>query len=333
MNPASSSPLLYRPPITSSQQDTLTWLHGLYCFSRPESTLGSMVMSTAIALALLPALPSNPIVFAKIFACILAMSLWTIAGHGINQIYDLPVDRINKPDFPLPSGVMTVEQAWIVSITTGVSASFLAWWSMPLWLSLCFNGFMTWASLVYCVPRFGSRTVRQSPWLTKLLGVTFRGIIYPATMFLTVWELAPTLNMGWVYLAFLLTFAVLFCIGMNTFEDIPDMHGDREGGYRSFALVLGAIKTAHICSVAFTIAFLGLTTWMITFPQMFRVEVGLVIETLLLIGFASHFTQLIRSDLQADGTGAKPFYAFLWRLYSIQYAALIVIFSPNNLWA
>ena len=28
----------------------------------------------------------------------------TIACHGINQIYDLPVDRINKPDFPLPSG-------------------------------------------------------------------------------------------------------------------------------------------------------------------------------------------------------------------------------------
>src|SRR5262245_57578039 len=127
--------------LVASQPDTLTWLHGLYRFGRPESTLGSMVMSTAIALALLRAFPNDPIVFCKIIACILAMSLWTIAGHGINQIYDLPVDRVNKPDFPLPSGVMTVEQAWIVSIATGVLGSLLAWWTMPPWLALSFVGF------------------------------------------------------------------------------------------------------------------------------------------------------------------------------------------------
>lgn len=328
MKSASSSLPLDHLPFKSSQMMTLAWWRGLYRFSRPESTLGSMVMSTAIALALLPALPHEPMVFAKIVACILAMSLWTIAGHGINQIYDLPVDRINKPDFPLPSGVMSIQQAWVISLGTGVIGSLLAWWVMPLWLSPFFVGFMIGATLVYCVPRFGSQTVRQSPWLTKLLGVTFRGVVYPATTFLTVWGLASTLDTGWIYLAFLLTFAVLFCIGMNTFEDIPDMRGDREGGYRSFALVLGAIKTARICFVAFTIAFLSLTIWMFAFPQMFRVEIGLVIEMFLLIAFVHRFTQLLHSDLQVDGTGAKPFYVFLWRLYAIQYVALILIFSP-----
>jgi homogentisate phytyltransferase/homogentisate geranylgeranyltransferase len=318
--------------VTHPSEHTLgKWLRGLYRFSRPESTLGSMVMSTAIALALFPALPNDPVVFAKIVACILAMSLWTITSHGINQIYDLPVDRINKPDFPLPSRVMTVEQAWVVSITTGVLASLLAWWSMPVWLSLCFNGFMTWASLAYSVPRFGSRTVRQSPWLTKLFTLIARGATLPTVTFLTVWWLSPNQALGHIYLAFILTFAVLFCVGMNTFEDIPDMKGDQEGGYRSFALALGATKTACICLAAFIIAFLSLVAWMLVFPQVFHVKLGLFVEVLLLTVFTIQFTRLLSSEFQADGEGAKPFYAFLWRLYVLQYAALIIIFAPTQL--
>lgn len=328
----SSSFLPPRPlSVNSSQPDTLTWLHGLYRFSRPESTLGSMVMSTAIALALLPALPSDPVVSAKIVAWILAISLWTIASHGINQIYDLPVDRINKPSFPLPSGVMSVPQAWAVSLGTGVVASLLAWWAMPTWLALSFIGCMSLISLVYSIPRFGSRSVRQSPWLTKILVVSFRGVIFPTVGFLTIWFLVSTRPLEWSYLAFIVTFAVMFCIGMNNFADIPDMQGDQEGGYHSFALTLGATKTAYLCFAAFVTAFLGLSFWILAFPQLFRVEWGLLIEALLLSAFIIRFRKLVHSELQPDGTGAKPFYTFLWYLYAIQYVALIAIFSPTQL--
>jgi homogentisate phytyltransferase/homogentisate geranylgeranyltransferase len=282
-------------------------------------------------MALLPAAPHEAVLFFQMAAWILAVALWTIASHGVNQIYDLPVDRINKPDFPFPSGVMTVAQAWTVSLTTGVVGSFLAWWIMPLWLALSFVGFMTWATITYSIPRFGSLRVRQNPWLTKLFTLSARGVIFPTVGFLTASWLVPTLPQGWVYLGFILIFAVLFCVGMNTFEDIPDMRGDREGGYRSFALALGATKTAFICLSAFVAAFVGLATWMLAFPHMFHLEVGLMIETLFLIVFIGKFTRLLRSELQPDGGGAKPFYAFLWRLYAVQYLALILIFAPTHL--
>jgi|GEM_PF-4810923 len=307
------------------------WLRGLYRFSRPESTLGSVVMCAAIAVALLPALPCDSVVFAKVTACVLSLALWTIACHGVNQIYDLPVDRINKPDFPLPSGVMTVRQAWVVSAGTGVVGSVLAWWVMPLWLASSFVTAMLWVSIVYSVPRFGSRTVRQSPLLPKLLVICFRAIVYPATTFLTVSTLAPAQSFGLIYLAFILTFAILFCVGMNTFEDIPDMRGDQEGGYRSFALALGATRTAWICGAAFICSFVGLALWILTSPQFFRVLPGLTVEALLLLIFFVKFTRLLRSELRSDGSGAKPFYTFLWQLYALQYIALAVIFSPTPL--
>ncbi len=318
-------------PVTHPSGHTLgEWLRGLYRFSRPESTLGSTVMGAAIATALLPAIPYDPIIFAKITACVLTLALWTIASHGINQIYDLPVDRINKPDFPLPAGIMTIRQAWIFSIGSGTLGALLALWAMPVWLALSFISFMTWASLVYSIPRFGSRIVRQSPLLPKLLTICFRGVVYPATTFLTVWYLAPAHSLAMVYLPFILTFAVLFCVGMNTFEDIPDMRGDQEGGYRSFALALGATKTACICLAAFVTAFLGLATWIYAFPQLFRVEPGLAVEGLLFLVFVAEFSRLLRSELRQDGGGAKPFYTFLWRLYALQYIALIVVLAPSQ---
>lgn len=307
------------------------WLHALYRFTRPESTFGSVVMSAAISLALLPALPYDSSVFVKITSCVLSLALWTIASHGINQIYDLPVDRINKPDFPLPSGVMSLRQAWAASLGTGIIGSLLALWAMPLWVALFFVGFMTWASITYSIPRFGSVRIRHSPLFTKLFGVTFRGIIYPTVTFFTVWSLSSHQKLDLVYLAFILTFAVLFCVGMNTFEDIPDMQGDQKGGYLSFALILGATKTAYISLAAFSLAFLSLIAWMLTFPQMFRIEAGLFVEALLLTLFIARFKQLLQSELQPNGGGAKPFYGFLWRLYVLQYVALIIIFAPSQL--
>jgi 4-hydroxybenzoate polyprenyltransferase len=306
------------------------WLRALYRFSRPESTLGSAIMSLGISLALLPAVPYEPIALAKIISCVLSLSLWTIASHGINQIYDLPVDCINKPGFPLPSGIMTEKQAWVVSIGSGIIGSLLALWAMPFWLAMTFVGFMTWASVVYSVPRFGSRIVRRSPLLPKLLTICFRAIVYPATAFLTVWHVTPAQSLDLLYLAFILTFAILFCIGMNTFEDIPDMKGDREGGYRSFALALGATKTACISLAAFVTAFFGLAAWIYAFPQLFRVQPALAVEALLFLVFVVKFSRLVRSELHQDGSGAKPFYAFLWRMYALQYATLTVIFAPAS---
>ena len=38
------------------------------------------------------------------------------ASNGLNQIYDLNIDRINKPHRPLPSARMSVSEAWVFSL-------------------------------------------------------------------------------------------------------------------------------------------------------------------------------------------------------------------------
>src|SRR4030043_1398259 len=63
-----------------------------------------------------PPTPYSHIMLYYILSGSLMAALLNAASNGLNQIYDLEIDRINKPKRPLPSGKMTIKQAWIVTI-------------------------------------------------------------------------------------------------------------------------------------------------------------------------------------------------------------------------
>src|SRR5437660_510701 len=64
------------------------------------------------------------------------------ASNALNQIYDLEIDRVNKPERPLPSGRLSMGDAWVFTDTTYALAIVLAWLVTPggrhecLWLVL-----------------------------------------------------------------------------------------------------------------------------------------------------------------------------------------------------
>ncbi len=47
-------------------------------------------------------------------------------GNVVNDIFDIEVDRVNRPHRPLPSGRLTVRQAWIYVIVLGVAGTILS---------------------------------------------------------------------------------------------------------------------------------------------------------------------------------------------------------------
>src|SRR4030095_3534570 len=57
-----------------------------------------------------------------------AMAVVVNAGnHALNQIYDLEIDRVNKGKRPLPSGRLTIAQAWGFTAITYALTLILAW--------------------------------------------------------------------------------------------------------------------------------------------------------------------------------------------------------------
>ncbi len=48
-------------------------------------------------------------------------------GNVVNDIYDIEIDKINRPHRALPSGRMTIRQAWIYVFVLGILGVFFAW--------------------------------------------------------------------------------------------------------------------------------------------------------------------------------------------------------------
>src|SRR6476646_629467 len=53
---------------------------------------------------------------------LLMAAVLNAASNALNQIYDLEIDRINKPRRPLPSGRLSSREAWTFTLATYVVA-------------------------------------------------------------------------------------------------------------------------------------------------------------------------------------------------------------------
>jgi len=60
------------------------------------------------------------------------------ASNALNQIYDLDIDRINKPKRPLPSNRLDMRDAWLFTWAAYAVALALAWLVAPGGRHECF---------------------------------------------------------------------------------------------------------------------------------------------------------------------------------------------------
>jgi 4-hydroxybenzoate polyprenyltransferase len=190
-----------------------------------------------------PALVWMPLVGALVAAILNA------ASNGLNQIYDFEIDRINKPRRPLPSGRLTLRQAWAFTIATFLVAWTLAWVVAPVgrheffWLVVSASLITT----LYSVPPF--RTKRLGIWANVTIAIP-RGVLLKVAGWSTVKTIAG--EEPW-YIGAIFG---LFLLGATTTKDFADMEGDRRGGCRTLPIVFGVERAAWMISPSFVVPFL-----------------------------------------------------------------------------
>jgi len=191
-------------------------------------------------------------------------ALLNAASNSINQVYDLEIDRINKPDRPLPSRRMSIRQAmifaWIlyaVCIVLGflisriflvvvlISAAFTWGYSAPP-IRFKNNGIL--ANIAMAVPRGflmivgGWVAVRPDAWLDP-----------------TPWLIG--------FIVF------LFVVGAASTKDFADAKGDEAGGARTVVVEFGYRRAAWIIAPFLVIPYLliPLIAWLVP-PEYLRPE-------------------------------------------------------------
>jgi homogentisate phytyltransferase / homogentisate geranylgeranyltransferase len=287
-------------------------LSRLWKFARPHTIIGTSLSVFAlytIALATTHSLFSS-MSMAQLCGAWIACLCGNVYIVGLNQLYDIEIDRINKPDLPLASGELSITQGkWIVGVT-GVLAIAIAavlgqWLLATVVVSLAIG-------TAYSLPpiRF-----KRFPLLAAICILTVRGCIVNLGLFahfnrvLNGNDSLPTSI--WVLTIFILVFTIAIAI----FKDVPDLEGDRKYQIQTFTLALGKPAVFNLTRWAITLAYLGtigagifilptINTWFF---------VGSHTVLLCLLWWRSQDT-----DLEEKGSIAD-FYQFIWKLFFLEY--------------
>jgi len=171
------------------------------------------------------------------------------ASNALNQIYDLEIDRVNKPARPLPSGRLTLSSAWTFTLVTYAIALALAWLVAPGGRRECFWIVVaaTAITVLYSVPPF--RTKRLGIWANVTIAIP-RGVLLKVAG----WSAVKTVVA--VEPWFIGGIFGLFLLGASTTKDFADMEGDARGGCRTLPIIYGVRRAAWMISPSFVVPFL-----------------------------------------------------------------------------
>jgi len=181
------------------------------------------------------------------------------AGYAYNGLRDLPADRVNRPDRPLPAGRIQQRAAGrgivvllTLSILTAVgTAAHTGQWNQ-LWLLP-----VAIATLFIYSAGF------------KNAGLAANGLIAlfcAAAVALPAWAERRNLERlslaehphFWILLSAFVAFAFLLTLFRELIKDLEDMEGDRVQGHRSFPLRRGAPAARRLGASLGLIGLLGL---------------------------------------------------------------------------
>ena len=170
------------------------------------------------------------------------------ASNALNQIYDLEIDRINKPKRPLPEGRLTIGEAWRFTWVMYAVALVLAWLVAPGGRHECFWIVLlaTVITFLYSVPP--ARTKRLGIWANVTIAIP-RGVLLKVAG----WSAVKTVMAAEPW--YIGAIFGLFLLGASTTKDFADMEGDARGGCRTLPIIYGVRRAAWMISPSFVVPF------------------------------------------------------------------------------
>lgn len=201
----------------------------LFRFELPFAAGVCVVLGTVLALRQFPDISLLVLGFSSVF-------FTSAAALILNDYFDVESDKLNAPDRPIPSGLVTKQDVLILSIVVtllGILASALI--SIPAMVTVV---------LVWLVGFFYNWRLKKAGILGNLMvsisvGMTFiyGGIVVGKPFEPVVW--------------FFALLVALINLGEEIAADAMDVAGDRQAQSRSLAVLLGPEQALKISGVIF----------------------------------------------------------------------------------
>jgi len=242
---------------------------------------------------------------------------------GINQIADVNIDNINKPHLPIPSGLLSVQQAKII-VYSSLSISL----GLALLISPYLFGIIAIATTIgwaYSMPPF---YLKQHHISAAIAIATVRGVLLNAGGFFVFNHLINNSLEMPENMKILTLFIVVYSIVISWFKDLPDIEGDATYNIKTFAILYSpkiVLITGNLL-VGFAYAFTIYLKWYdYTIANMpsFKTKV-LFIGHLILLGLFIINAFSIRLN---EHDSIKKFYKRFWWFFFAEYALYLLAYS------
>lgn len=195
---------------------------------RPANAL--MASIAVILMAVISGVYNINIILGAIVVCIA-----TGAGNTINDYYDYEIDKINKPERPIPSGKISLKNALYYSLALFIIATMLGFCISTA------NGIVALACSIIMILYaydFKQRCLIGNLTVSILTGLTFIfGGLITNDLYIS---------------ALLAIFAFLMTLSREIIKDTEDIKGDLEENAHTFPIVYGkknAVRLAFILNV------------------------------------------------------------------------------------
>ena len=281
----------------------------LWRFTRPHTLLGTFISAAGLYAIAVAELPGSGL--DQLFWVMVAGAGVNVAIVGVNQITDVEIDRINKPQLPIAAGDLSVEAAWrIVAVAAAV----------PVVLAVT-QGWLETAAVVsalavgaaYSLPpvRLKRHPVVASLCISLVRSIAVNLGMYGhfALAFGGELEIAPAV---WALTLFVLPFSFAIAV----LKDVPDREGDRAFRIATFTVRLGPARAARLGLGALVAAYAGM---IVLGPLLVDDADGAVLAIGHLVALALLLTWARRAD-PADPAAFTSFYLRVWALFFAEYA-------------
>jgi homogentisate solanesyltransferase len=240
---------------------------------------------------------------------------------GINQIYDVQIDEINKPFLPIAAKLMTKDQAWkliMLCLFTGMgivktqfSSQIFALYSLGVILGTS-----------YSVPPLQLK--RKAFFAGSIIAIV-RGFLLNFGVYYAVRE-ALEIPFKWnPIVGFLSTFMTVFATVIAITKDLPDVEGDKKYAIETFATKYGVKSVARLSSAILSLAYIAA----IATPFSTRTG-GAAFNRLPMVGGHSlflayflwsynKFDKANRGSEETDAASLKRFYKSIWNIFYAEY--------------
>lgn len=224
----------------------------------------------------------------------LSAALLNAASNTINQIFDLEIDKINKPMRPLPSGRIKKFKAWIFALLC-YGASFGLAILVPnrqfLFIVLL-TAFLTYA---YSGPPFRTKRFGWGANLTIAIPRGMLVLVAGWSAVRSIWHPEP-----W----FIGLILGLFVFGAATTKDFSDIEGDEANGVRTLPIIYGVRTAVYLIAPFFVIPFM-LIPYGLLFGLMSGPQVPLSMLSFILAAYGCFVLFLILRDPEKLATEAN----------------------------